>query len=209
MLGFKTILENSDKSPEFLKGNVWKRCRKKSIFIVSNGSRQVIRQDNNPGSSTKGPPSPAQSQAASNVQAPPRQVPRRRPLGTCTVRLDKLFDAPLTKDATYFAKAGLPHEESIVCAPKPRIDGRNQSDDCVWREEMLLVPYSDEPHVSTIAVYRGKPDLTDNVFLGRMEVNPRDEQSRQFRAYPLLDASDKPTNMQVRIAIPGRNVTGL
>jgi hypothetical protein len=177
-----------------------------NVMPSSNGGArvklQVIRQDTN----AKAPSSPGGT--GSQAPTPQRpQVPKRRQIGTCTVRLDKLFDAPLTKDATYFAKAGLPHDETILCQAKPRVDGRNGTDDCVWREEMILVPYTDEPHVSTIAVYKGKPDNTDNLFLGRMEVNPRDEQSRQFRAYPLVDVNGKQTDMQVRIAIPGRNVT--
>ena len=75
----------------------------------------------------------------------------------------------------YFAKCGIPHHETVTSQPKERTDSKDPSkragcDDCVLREELTDVPFTDAPHVVSVAVYRGQPDPKENTLIGRVEV---------------------------------------
>ena len=111
----------------------------------------------------------------------------------------------------YFAKCGIPHHETVTSQPKERTDTKDPSkrkgfDDCVWREELTNVPYTEAPHVVSVAVYRGQPDPKENTLIGRAEVQPKSESSRSFTAYKLVDPRGKEMETEVRVSIPARTV---
>ena len=71
---------------------------------------------------------------------------------------------------------------------------------------MTNVPYTDAPHVVSVAVYRGQPDPKENTLIGRVEVEPKSESSRSFTAYKLVDPRGKEMATEVRVSIPARTV---